>query len=187
MQGDAYKVASAKQKCEVAKLLLANNFAINYEKWEKEAKKDEQEWLKVNKDRGHQDFTKSQENEIVKAKAVEAADYDFRYCAQCGKTTKHMKNKSGSLVCQECGVERKKTASNVIGSYIKSQIEQARPNVVQLVIQKLIAQYNQFKTPLAPFDIQKQLTDVVNQNFQGPEAQEELSYLAGNDAVMDQI
>lgn len=117
-EGGAYVYASAKQKCDVGKLLRFYGFVIDYDKFEKEAKKDFEEWKKKYKDLGKGE--RKAQMPLVQHPGEHEQQYppkphgatDLIYCPTCaggsGKTSWHGSSPTdpSKKVCLECGKEK---------------------------------------------------------------------------------
>lgn len=117
-EGGAYVYASAKQKCDVGKILRFYGFVIDYDKFEKEAKKDFEEWKKKYKDLGKGE--RKAQMPLVQHPGGHEQQYppkpqgatDLIYCPTCaggsGKTSWHGSSPTdpSKKVCLECGKEK---------------------------------------------------------------------------------
>lgn len=185
--------ASPNQKCILAEILRYNGFKINDEEWQKQAKEDYDEYFRL-----HKNFGKGEADPNYKyikntiptedrdKKVVEAADYTNSYCNNC-KATKQFSTKDGKpYACKSCGtVKSNHTPKKSIISMIrKAQMDQARPNVLQLVIKQLMDNFNSFKQPITPIDVKENLTKVIDQNYPDQtENAEEKEYMMQDDQV----
>ena len=180
--------ASARQKCLLAEILRYNGFVINDEAWRKDSDADFKEYKNIHKEDGKGEpdpnykYIKNTLPNKNESKIVDAADHTNTYCNKCGKTTRFEKG-----VCQSCGTAKttpvvKPKRASIISMIRRAQMDQARPNVLQIVVKNLTDKFNSFKQPITPIDVRENINNVIDQTYPDQnENTEEKQFMLGGE------